>query len=75
MTIFKEYLISFSNDIQIYIQMHLRFSSYWCLKFMETLESQKLGFLVFLGLKGLNKIKKLKTIQNLQTYYVNYFLS
>ena len=40
--------------------LQLWFSSYWCLKFLELLESQKPSFSIFLVLKGLNKIKEIK---------------
>ena len=40
--------------------LQLWFSSYWCLKFLELLESQKPSFSIFLVLKGLNKRKEIK---------------
>ena len=40
--------------------LQLWFSSYWCLKFVELLESQKPSFSIFLVLKGLNKRKEIK---------------
>ena len=52
---FKEYSISF---LMISRLIDLCFSSYWCLKFAELMESQKSSFLIFLVLIGLNKIKK-----------------
>ena len=54
---FKEYLISFRMICRL-IDLHLWFFSYWSLKFVELLESQKWWFSIFLVLKGLNKIKK-----------------
>ena len=40
--------------------LQLWFSSYWYLKFLELLESQKPSFSIFLVLKGLNKRKEIK---------------
>ena len=40
--------------------LHLRFSSHWCLNFVELLESQKSSSSIFLVLNGSNKTKKIK---------------
>ena len=46
------------NDIQKFIVFALWFFTYWCLRFLEFLEAQKLWFSIFPGLKVLNKTKK-----------------
>ena len=52
MVLSKEYLIRFLMLPRV-LDFVLEFSSYWCVKFMEILEFQKLNFSISLGLKGL----------------------